>query len=160
MRVIKNLIIDGKIDSLMQTKIEIQPCPVVIAVPMRLWPVHHVCLQCTTPLLLQGRHQLTQGVACSKLYSTAAIQTNPFPCSMDSGRTSDSNRPAPHPTTSLQCGRERLPATKKLFPYSFPANINTAEHFSFLENVDVTMYEARNDMYHEFFQENDRNVLS
>ena len=112
MRVIKNLIIDGKIDSLMQTKIEIQPCPVVIAVPMRLWPVHHVCLQCTTPLLLQGRHQLTQGVACSKLYSTAAIQTNPFPCSMDSGRTSDSNRPAPHPTTSLQCGRERAPATK------------------------------------------------
>ena len=139
MRVIKNLIIYGKINSLMQTKIEIQPCPVVIAVPMRLWPVHHVCLQCTTPLLLQGRHQLTQGVACSKLYSTAAIQTNPFPCSMDSGRTSDSNRPAPHPTTSLQCGRERAPATKKLFPYSFPANINTAEHFSFLENVDVTM---------------------
>ena len=63
----------------MQTKIEIQPCPVVIAVPMRLWPVHHVCLQCTTPLLLQGRHQLTQGVACSKLYSTAAIQTTLFP---------------------------------------------------------------------------------
>ena len=55
MRVIKKLIIDGKIDSLMQTKIEIQPCPVVIAVPMRLRPVHHVCLQCTTLLLLQGR---------------------------------------------------------------------------------------------------------
>ena len=75
MRVIKKLIIDGKIDSLMQTKLEIQPCPVVIAVPMRLRPVHHVCLQCTTLLPLQGRHQLIQGVACSKLYSTAAIQT-------------------------------------------------------------------------------------
>ena len=119
MRVIKKLIIDGKIDSLMQTKIEIQPCPVVIAVPMRLWPVHHVCLQCTTPLPLQGRYQPTQGVACSKLYSTAAIQTTLFPAAwIVAGPVIviDLHHTRPHHCNAVEKGRR----PKKIIPIQFP----------------------------------------